>query len=170
MAALADLPALHRLIESAYRGDTARRGWTYEADLLGGQRTDEDDLTDIMADPARAFVVAETSDGIVGCVMIADRGGGTAYFGMLSVDPDRQASGLGRRLLAEAELEVARRFGATRMEMRIINHRPELEAWYERRGYSLNGREEPFPMDDPRFGLPKRRDLKFQVMEKALSA
>lgn len=163
-----DLPALHRLVERAYRGDTARRGWTSEADLLGGQRTDVEDLTEILTDPGRMVLLAEDPSGLIGCVLIADRGDGLAYLGMLSVEPDRQAGGLGRRLLAAAEAEAVRRFGARRMEMQVINHRPELVAWYERRGYVLTEREAPFPMDNPRFGLPRRRDLKFMVMEKVL--
>ena len=167
-AALDDLPALHGLIERAYRGDAARVGWTHEADLLGGQRTDAADLTAILTDPKRVMLIADDGTDLIGCVQVADEGDGFAYIGMLSVEPWRQAGGLGRTLLAAAESEAADRFGARRVKMTVIRQRTELIAWYERRGYALTGAEEPFPMDDERFGLPTRRDLAFVVLDKPL--
>ena len=164
-----DVPALHRLIESAYRGDSARRGWSHEADLLDGQRTDVEELSGIVADPKQTMLLASDGDRLVGCVRLVDEGGGVAYLGMLSIDPVLQAGGLGRRLMAEAEAVARIRFGAGRMRMTVIKPRTELIAWYQRRGYAMTGAEEPFPMDDERFGLPRRRDLSFVVLEKSLS-
>ncbi len=169
IAGLDDLPTLHALIESAYRGDSARLGWTHEADLLGGQRTDVEDLTAILTDPGRLMLIASQGDALVGCVQLADEGDGLAYLGMLSIEPRLQGAGLGRALVTAAEGEVVRRFAADRMRMTVIRQRAELIAWYERRGYVLTGAEAPFPMDDERFGLPKRRDLAFVVMEKTLT-
>jgi predicted N-acetyltransferase YhbS len=170
-ATAADIPALHALIESAYRGDSAKRGWTHEADLLGGQRTDREGLAEIIADSKQAVLVAEQQDALIGCVLVKDLGvrndARAAYLGMLTVRPDLQAAGLGRNLIAAAEAH-ARSFGAEVMEMTVIKSRTELIDWYVRRGYALTGREEPFPLDDPRFGLPKTRDLAFVVMEKRL--
>ncbi|WP_292035810.1 MULTISPECIES: GNAT family N-acetyltransferase [unclassified Brevundimonas] len=171
-AAPDDVPALHRLIESAYRGDSAKAGWTHEADLLGGQRTDEAELLDILADASRVILLAEVEANgerlLAGCVQAADQGEGLAYLGLLTVDPTRQAGGLGRLLIDAAEAEARGRFGATRMEMTVIRQRSELIAWYERRGYRLTGETRPFPLDDERFGLPQTRELEFVVMEKAL--
>lgn len=167
-AAPDDVPALHRLIESAYRGDSAKVGWTHEADLLGGQRTDEAELLGILADPARLILLAEVEGVLTGCVQIADQGGGLAYLGLLTVDPARQAGGLGRLLIEAAEAEALARFGVTRMEMTVIRQRAELIAWYERRGYRLTGETRPFPLDDERFGLPQTRELAFVVLEKSL--
>lgn len=167
-AAPDDIPALHRLIESAYRGDSAKMGWTHEADLLGGQRTDEAELRDILSDPARALLLAEVGGVLTGCVQVADQGQGLAYLGLLTVDPTRQAGGLGRLLIDAAEAEAVARFAATRMEMTVIRQRAELIAWYERRGYRLTGETRPFPLDDERFGLPQTRELEFVVLEKAL--
>ena len=167
-AALDDVPALHRLVESAYRGDSAKAGWTHEADLLGGQRTDEAELLDILADAGRVILLAEVEGSLTGCVQVADQGEGLAYLGLLTVDPTRQAGGLGRLLIEAAEAEAVARFSATRMEMTVIRQRAELIAWYERRGYVLTGETRPFPLDDERFGLPQTRDLEFVVMEKAL--
>lgn len=166
----ADLPPLHRLVERAYRGDSARQGWTHEADLLGGQRIDLAALAESVADPARLILLAEGPDALEGCVEVRDLGGGRAYLGLLSVEPERQADGLGRRLVAAAEAAARVRYDARVMEMTVIRQRPELIAWYERRGYRLTGEERPFPLDDPRFGLPTTRELAFVVLEKVLRA
>ena len=169
-AAPDDVPALHRLVESAYRGDSAKAGWTHEADLLGGQRTDEAELLDILADAGRVILLAEVDGVLTGCVQVADQGRGLAYLGLLTVDPTRQAGGLGRLLIDAAEAEAVARFGATRMEMTVIRQRAELIAWYERRGYRRTGDYSPFPYGDERFGLPRRDDLRFEVLEQPLRA
>ena len=162
-----DLPALHALVESAYRGASARRGWSHEADLLEGQRTDLAALDDMLGDPAQHLLVFRDNELLRACVALTDRGDGLAYLGMLTVDPQRQAAGLGRLILAAAE-EHAAAFGAARIEMTVIAQRQELIAWYERRGYALTGEQRPFPHGDPRFGLPRRDDLVFVVLEKTL--
>lgn len=163
-----DLAAIHALVESAFRGDSARIGWSHEADLLDGQRTDMDELEAILADPRQHLLLVRDGGAILGCVVLADKGDALTYLGMLTIDPRRQAGGLGKQLLLAAERHAASEFGATRIEMTIIPHRAELTAWYERRGYALTGEERPFPADDPRFGIPRRDDLVFSVMEKAL--
>ena len=162
-----DLPALHALVESAYRGASARRGWSHEADLLEGQRTDLAALAAMIDDPAQHLLAFRDNDVLRACVAVTDKGDGLAYLGMLTVDPHRQAAGLGRLILAAAE-DHAAAFGARRVEMTVIAQRAELIAWYQRRGYALTGEQRPFPNGDPRFGLPKREDLVFVVMEKAL--
>jgi ribosomal protein S18 acetylase RimI-like enzyme len=163
-----DIPALHALIESAYRGEVSRAGWTTEADLLGGQRTDPDDLADIIAAPKQGLLTAWRGDDLVGCILIADRGEGTGYFGMLSVSPTLQGGGVGRRLIEAAHATMAERFGATRVRISVFPMRDTLIAWYERLGYSATGETLPFPYGNPRFGLPLRDDLYFIVMECAL--
>lgn len=168
VATLADLDALHDLVHRAYRGDAARGGWTHEADFLDGQRTDPDALSAMLNHPRQRVLTAEHDGRLIGCVEVSDEGNGSAYLGMLSVDPALQAGGLGRALIAAAEDEARNAFEATRMEMTVIRQRTELIAYYERRGYALTGEERPFPMDNPRFGLPRRRDLAFVVLEKTL--
>jgi len=164
-----DLPALHALIESAYRGDSARRGWSHEADLLDGQRTDLAALDAMLADPAQHLLVFRDGDRLRACVALTDKDAGLAYLGMLTVDPREQGAGLGKLILAAAEDHVADRFGAHRIEMTVITQRGELIAWYERRGYLQTGERRPFPADDLRFGRPKRDDLEFVVLEKRLA-
>lgn len=168
-ALAADIPALHRLIESAYRGEASRGGWTTEADLLDGQRTDPEDLAGILADPKQALLSAWRGDELVGCILIADRGEATGYFGMLSVSPTLQGGGLGRRLVEAAHATLAERFGARRVRISVFPQRESLIAWYERLGYRQTGDTLPFPYGDPRFGLPRRNDLYFVVMERDLA-
>lgn len=163
----ADLSALHALIEGGYRGDSARRGWTHEADLLGGQRTDLHELQLLLDDPTQEILLGRLGGDLVACVSLADKGDGLFYFGMLTIDPARQGEGLGRLMLDYAEAH-ARDLGAVRMEATVIRQRDELIAWYERRGYARTGETRPFPMHDPRFGEPKRDDLEFLVIEKPL--
>ena len=163
-----DAAALQPLVHRAYRGDSARAGWTHEADLLDGQRIDAADLESLIADPTQAVIVAEASGAAVGCVQVSDRGQRLAYLGMLTVDPALQGSGLGRALIDEAERVARDRFGADRMEMTVIIQRTELIDWYVRRGYALTGERRPFPAKDPKFGLPRREDLEFVVLGRKL--
>jgi ribosomal protein S18 acetylase RimI-like enzyme len=151
-AAPDDIPELHTLIERAYRGDSARAGWTHEADMLSGPRTDAATLSAILSDPRSRLLLALT-DRISGCVQISDTGEGNAYLGLLCVDPALQASGLGRRLIAHAETQAQALFGARRMTMSVIEARTELIAYYIRRGYAPTGRrlDFPVPLDPPLF-------------------
>lgn len=161
-----DIPALHALIESAYRGDSARRGWTHEADLLDGQRTDPAALTEIIDDHDQRILLALDGDAIAGCVQIARTENGKAYLGLLSVNPLLQATGLGKQLIAAAEHAAVTYFDAHLIEMTVIKQRAELIAYYQRRGYSPTGEERPFPLSDERFGLPRTSELVFVVLAK----
>lgn len=163
LATPADLPSLHPVIESAYRGDSARAGWTFESDLLTSPRTDLATLESILASPADRLLVAVRESAPIGCVQISDRGEGTAYLGLLCIDPALQAAGLGRALIAAAEDHAARLFAATTMEMTVIDRRPELIAYYQRRGYVLTAEKRAFP-------IPLDPPLEMVVLAKALAA
>jgi len=153
IATAADLPLLHPVIERAYRGDAARMGWTFESDLLTGPRTDLASLGALVASSTDRLLVALDDGAPVGCVQITDKGAPAspgaeriAYLGLLCIDPLRQAQGLGRQLVAAAEAMAARLFGATLMEMTVIDSRRELIDWYGRRGYQATGEKRPFPI------------------------
>lgn len=152
-ATAADLPAIHPVIERAYRGETARQGWEHEADLIEGPRTNLETLTAIVEDPAQVLLSAWEEDTAIGCVNVANRGHGTAYLGLLCIDPLRQAAGLGRQLIAAAEAYARTVFGCTRMEMTVIEERRKLIDYYVRRGYAETGerRDFPIPLDPPLF-------------------
>lgn len=165
-ATLDDLFALHALVERAYRGDSARRGWTHEADLLDGQRTDIEGLAAIIDDPAQRILLAKDQNMIFGCVHLYQKCDDLAYLGLLAVEPDMQSGGLGKQLIKAAEQEAADAFFARRVEMTVIAQRADLIAYYERRGYRPTGETRPFPLDNPRFGIPKTRDLVFVILAK----
>lgn len=145
VAGMADLPALRALVEKAYRGESAKRGWTHEADLLAGDRTSDEELAASLADPATSILLYEADGGLQGTVTVVDRGGGLTYLGMLCVDPDLQAGGLGKALIAGAEDFARERFGARLMELTVVEPRQDLIAWYLRRGYADTGERRPFP-------------------------
>ena len=163
-----DIPALVRLVTSAYRGDVSRQGWTTEADLLDGNRIDPDVLRHDIERPQSYVIVGERAGQMLACAHVC-ASDGAGYFGMFAVRPDLQNAGLGRAVLAEAERVVRAVLGLSLMRMTVIDLREELMRWYERRGYRRTGIKKPFPTTDPRFGLPKRDDLRFEVMEKPLS-
>jgi GNAT superfamily N-acetyltransferase len=163
----ADADAVVVLVESAYRGDDSRAGWTTEADLLDGRRTGVDDVLASIARPHSQVLLAEREGRLLACAHVAvDEGAG--YFGMFSVVPGLQRAGVGKQVLAEAERIARDAYGQATMRMTVIDVRDELIAYYERRGYRRTGVKKPFPYGDERFGLPKRDDLRFEVLEKAL--
>lgn len=173
LATAADAPALDRLINSAYRGDSSRAGWTTEADLLGGQRTDTADLCASIATPGHAVLVHADPQGPLCCVQLerleaARQPDNAAYLGMLTVRPTRQASGYGAALLMAAEHWAQQHWGSRIMHLTVIAQRSELLRWYERRGYVATGEQRPFPYGNLRFGLPRRDDLYFLVLSKRL--
>ena len=163
-----DIPALIGLVTSAYRGDASRRGWTTEADLLDGQRIDADMLRDDLAQPYSVVLLAEDEARLVACAHVGVEDG-AGYFGMFSVDPATQGGGIGKIVLAEAERIARETFGCARMRMTVIDCRDELIAFYERRGYVRTGITKPFPYGNPRYGEPKRDDLRFEILEKQLT-
>lgn len=141
---------LQPLIQRAYRGEAARGGWTHEADLLAGERITLAELAALIADPAERLLVAERAGTAIGCVRVSDLGGGLAYLGLLAVDPDCQAAGIGGTLIDAAEALAREVFGARRIEMTVIDTRDELIAYYRRRGYAPAGtRAFPVAVEPP---------------------
>jgi GNAT superfamily N-acetyltransferase len=166
-AAEGDADALVALIESAYRGDSSRAGWTTEADLLEGQRTDPDGVLAVIKNPGSRLLTVERDGELVACCQLEHRGE-AAYFGMFAVRPGHQGGGLGKIIIAEAERLVRETWGATEMHMTVISVRNDLIAWYERRGYRRTGKMTPFPYGDERFGIPQRDGLAFELLVKEL--
>ena len=171
-AASDDLPAIAALVNGAYRGEGAKQGWTTESHYIDGQRTDPATLrADLAANPEALLLTLrdEPAGLLLGCVWLEPAEPGVWYLGMLTVRPDLQDRRLGRGLLEAAE-RFAANLGAGRIRMTVVNVRAELIGWYERRGYALTGERRPFPYGEPLFGVPKRPDLEFVVLEKALAA
>ena len=179
----ADADAIVALVESAYRGTASRAGWTTEADFLDGRRTGADDVLAQIARPRSCILLAEERNGLLACAHVAvDAPAHPApaslahpcasedvgYFGMFSVQPGLQNAGIGKAVLAEAERIARDEWKLSIMKMTVIDIRAELIAWYERRGYLRTGITKPFPYGDARFGIPKRDDLRFEILEKNL--
>jgi ribosomal protein S18 acetylase RimI-like enzyme len=161
----ADLSAVAALVNSSYRGETSRQGWTTEADYLSAERTNESRLrADIVAKPdANLLVLRDDTEGpILGCAWLEPTGEDIFYLGMLTVRPDLQDRRIGRDILARAEA-LARERGAGTMRMTVVYLRDKLIAWYERRGYRPTG--ETLPFDHKEAGRPA---LWFVVLEKVL--
>jgi ribosomal protein S18 acetylase RimI-like enzyme len=163
-----DVEAIVDLVDSAYRGDASRAGWTTEADLLDGQRTDTEAVSAIVDARRSVMLVAEAGGQLAGCCQLERRPGGEVYFGMFAVRPGGQGRGRGQEILAEAERLALEEWGAVTMVMTVLVQRLDLIAWYQRRGYRLTGRSRPFPYGDERFGVPRRADLSFVELAKRL--
>ncbi len=160
-----DVPELNILINSAYRGESSKKGWTTEADLLDGIRTNETLLAGIINQPGSVILVYRNEDAIInGCVYLQKQKR-SLYLGMLTVSPLLQGSGIGKKLLKKAE-EYAANEKMLSIFMTVISVRKELIAWYERHGYKTTGETKPFPTD-PAFGIPKQ-PLEFIVLKKIL--
>lgn len=164
----ADVDALVALIDSAYRGDSSRTGWTTEADILDGQRTDPEGVLAVIKSSDSRLLTVESDGAVAACCQLEHRGD-HAYFGMFAVSPTLQGGGLGKVIIAEAERYVREIWGATEMHMTVISVRNDLIAWYERRGYRRTGKMSPFPYGDERFGIPLRDDLQFELLVKPLA-
>lgn len=166
LATIADIPQLLPLINSAFRGDSARQGWTHEADLLAGElRTDEPTLRELLQRPDAVLLkYCNDAGDLEGCVFLDKKERGL-YLGMLTVKPELQGSGIGKKLLTAAE-EYAGAQGCRSIFMNVFSVRHELVAWYERHGYRQTGETKPYPAD-LRFGIPTRA-LEFVILEKEI--
>jgi ribosomal protein S18 acetylase RimI-like enzyme len=166
-ATVKDIPALEKLVNSGYRGEVSRKGWTTEADLLQGEvRIDAASLAVMLADDTAVILKYTDAQGnITGCVYLQKQKDGI-YLGMLTVSPELQGGGLGKKLLAAAE-EYAIQHQCYTIFMSVISVRSELIAWYERHGYRKTGDTKPFP-DDDRYGKPTQ-PLEFIIIEKKLA-
>ena len=162
-ATLIDIPELNILVNSAYRGETSKRGWTTEANLLDGLRIDEQTLTGYFDDPNIILLKNTDETGqITGTVYLEARAT-KLYVGMFSVSPLLQGKGTGRDLLLAAET-YAKRLNCRTLTMTVISIRHELISWYQRRGYKITGEMLPFHVDK-KFGIPKQ-PIELIVLEK----
>ena len=162
-ATLADIPALNTLINSAYRGETSKKGWTTEAHLLEGKRTTEEELTEILHDSKNTFLKFTENNQIIGSVLLVEKGT-QLYLGMLTVSPELQNSGIGKKMLAEAENQ-AKALGLSSIIMTVISVREELIAWYKRNGYTDTGEREAFPQSEIHITI-SAEPLEFIFLEK----
>lgn len=170
-AAVDDVAAIVTLVESAYRGEASRAGWTTEADLLEGRRTDPQEVGRLIASPGNVLLLAVDSDGrAVGTCHLQRRPGGTAYFGLFAVRPTAQGGGIGGMLLAAAEARAVSEFGARTMLMSVLAQRADLIAWYRRKGYEPTGETFPWPPSESVRSTPLVDGLYFAYLAKPLGS
>jgi len=164
-AVVEDIPKLVSLVNNAYRGEASKKGWTTEADLLDGVRTDEASLYIILNKPSAVILkYLNEKNEITGCVYLEENND-ELYLGMLSVSPEAQAQGIGKQLMKASEA-YAQQHGVKGVVITVISVRAELIAWYERHGFKQTGHLKPFP-EDSRAGIPKQ-SLQFVVLKKLL--
>lgn len=168
-----DAPGIYRLVQSAFRGQISEKCWTTAAELLSGDRIDVPGIIAKIKDPSSAMLVVTDSNttgaDLVACCEVSRSTAQLAYFGLLSVSPDRQAGGIGKQVLAYAEDYCRQIWGTRRIELTVVWTRTELIQWYIRRGYRKTG-EVPFPFEE--LGMTKetapRENLYLDVMAKDL--
>jgi ribosomal protein S18 acetylase RimI-like enzyme len=168
LATKADCAQLAKLINEAYRGESSKKGWTTESNLLDGMRTDEEDLRKIVDRADSNILMAYSSENkLIASVHLERRFGQICYLGMFTVNPEIQAQGIGKNLLSNAEKFAREIYKSERMQMTVITERHELIAWYERRGYQRTGKLMPFPVHE-KFGVLKVAKLEMEYLEKSL--
>jgi N-acetylglutamate synthase-like GNAT family acetyltransferase len=159
---------ISQLVNSCYRGESAKKGWTSESDILGGQRTDPESIEILIESPNQYFLLAMEDKKMIGSLNLEKTSSEICYFGMFAVDPNIQNSGIGKKMLLEAERFAKEILHCQKMEMSVISIRTELIDWYLRRGYYRTDEVRPFPMNDERFGIPKKDHLELVVLAKDL--
>jgi len=163
-AIIEDVPELVALINSAYRGEASKKGWTTEAYLLEGElRTDIPTLTSLMNNPKAVVLKYLTTDNVISGSVYLEKKERGLYLGMLSVSPQLQARGIGKQLMFAAE-HFAKENNCRSIFMNVISVRQELIVWYEKLQYQKTGETKPLPAGT-RFGAPTQ-PLEFAIMEK----
>lgn len=158
------------LVNSCYRGESARLGWTSESDIIDGQRTDPESLLELINTENSCIILLESKETkqLIGCCHVEkSKTSSHMYLGMLSVSPTLQNQGIGKALLLIAE-KYCLRWGCNVIEMSVISIRKELQDWYKRHGFTVVGDPEPFPYDNPKVGKPKVEGLMFDVLVKSV--
>jgi len=166
IATINDIPAITRLLNSAYRGETSKQGWTTEAHLIAGEtRTNEANVKEVMEGEGSVFLkYINAQQAIIGCVNLQQHTN-KLYLGMFSVSPALQGGGVGKQLLQAAE-EYAHIIQCPAIYMSVIAVRTELIQWYERYGYKDTGERKFFEEDD--LTGKHLQPLEFMIMEKTL--
>lgn len=164
-ATLEDVSLLNKLINSAYRGESSKKGWTTEANLLEGSRTTEKELMETIQDTKNTILKFTENNAIIACVLLIEKEH-QLYLGMLTVSPELQNSGIGKKLLQQAEIHASA-LGLPKIVMTVISVREELIAWYKRNGYADTGARESFPASDIHIPI-SRHPLEFIVLEKRI--
>lgn len=140
-AAVADVPEIVRVTNAAYR---------VEDFFIDGDRTAAAEVQAKLGSATGGFVVIDAPGGGLAASVYVERRGTRTYFGMLSVDPAHQGTGLARRLIEAVEAH-ARAAGSVALDIDVVNLREELPAFYARLGFTPTGTA---PFANPRATRP----------------
>jgi len=166
LAGMDDVPALVALLNSAYRGEESKKGWTNEAHLIDGHiRSDAASVKAILEKSGSVILKYQNKNHeLIGCVNLQKQEK-EIYLGMFAVNPLQQGKGIGKKLLQAAEAYALSVHRYT-IQMTVISLRIELTNWYKRHGYTDTGERKPFSED----GISGKhlQQLEFVVLEKQL--
>ena len=165
-AEMADAPHIASLVDSAYRGESSRQGWTTEADFLDGRRTDVAEVQRLIAAQETLLLVCLRDNELVGSVLL-ERAADGAELGMFAIRPSLQGHGIGSRLLEQAEQTEFDTWHVERITLRVLTLRHELISFYQRRGYTRNGCFQSYT-DNAQLWTPKVAGLRMELLEKSL--
>ncbi len=145
-----DSPAIAALVNRAYQ---------VESFFVDGERTNAAEIAEMSR--TGAFLVLEQARGELAAAVFVDSHGDSAYIGMLSVSPDMQGRGLGKRLVRIAEA-LGEAMGCSSVGLKIVNLREDLGRWYRSLGYEEVGTSEYVrhrPVKQPCHFIEMRRRL-----------
>jgi len=162
-----DAAAVAELVNLAYRGESSRRGWTTEADLLDGRRTTPGEVRHLIETHESQVLLCLRQDELLGSVHL-EREGDDVHIGMFVIRPEWQGNGLGKQLLHSAEGAALDAWPVKKAVMHVITCRHELIAFYLRRGYMRTGVLRDFP-ENPSMWTPRVTGLQLEVLEKRLT-
>lgn len=131
-ASAEDVPAIADIVERAYRGYVERIG-------RRPRPMDDDYAAQIASDETEVFVAEERGDGRVCGVIVLVSQPDHVLIENVAVDPQRQGTGIGRRLLAFAE-QSARRRGLAEVRLYTNVKMTENQRLYRGLGYEETGR------------------------------
>lgn len=167
VAGQSDAGQITELVNSVYRGENSKKGWTTEADLLGGIRITEEKIIELINTSGKAILITLFEKKIIGSVFLEEKKD-ACYLGMLSVDVNFQNSGIGKIIIERCENFAREEFKSKEMTIKVFGARPELISYYQRRGYNITGEKESFTPSDDSIGIPKAKDLYFEILSKKL--
>ena len=166
IATTEDIGQIKNLLNSAYRGESSKQGWTTEVNLIAGEtRANENTLQQVMAKPGSVFLkYINEARQVIGCVNLQQHGN-KMYLGMFSVSPQKQGAGIGKQLLQACE-EYCSYLQCSAIYMSVISVRSELIEWYTRHGYKDTGERKPFAEDGE--SGKHLQPLEFMMLEKTI--
>ncbi|WP_240007321.1 GNAT family N-acetyltransferase [Pseudaquidulcibacter saccharophilus] len=163
-----DIARIEYLVETTYRGEDSKKGWTTEFNLLAGTRLQKGEIAAALADKANQFFVAERDNIVVGVICV-NKNGDWIEFGKFSVDPEMQGLGIGKMLIAKVEDFVRNIWGADKLKLSVISIRKELVDFYARYGFKDTGQRIDFIKIHPYVELKDGvSDFEVIIMEKSV--